>query len=378
MTSGREVIVLHAEPSAGVGPFAFKGRPWTRVGTTTTAMAQATYERLLLERAQRSDPWENQPAPRFSTDDLDQDEVLRTVRDGIVAGRLPETSATTVPDILDRFGLRFDGQLTQAAVVLFARQAFPHYPQCVARLARFRGTTKDEFIDEQQVRGHAFALLYAAMGFILRHIPIAGTFPEGSIVRKDEPMFPVAALREALVNALIHRRYDDSGGAIYVAIYDDRLEIWSNGGLPDGVTAESLKGEHRSHPRNKTLADVFYRRGLIEQWGRGTQKIVRLSVAQGNPEPDFAEVDGSVVVRFVPKASLGPRRIPSELTGRQEEILHVLSRVASASRKDIREAMANPPSDRTIQVELQRLTGLGLVEGDSAGRGSRWKLRRAQ
>ena len=129
------------------------------------------------------------------------------------------------------------------------------------------------------------------------------------------PRFPTAALREALVNAICHRDYSIPGGAVNVAIYDDRTEIWSDGILPFGLKTEDLKREHTSHPRNPYITDVFYRRGLIEQWGRGTQKIVELCVKAGHPEPEFGQQAGSVFVRFRPIARKGVVPLTGEVTG---------------------------------------------------------------
>jgi len=186
-------------------------------------------------------------------------------------------------DVLDRLGLRLRGALVNAAVVVFGHDFLPHYPQCQLRLARFRGVDKDEFLDQRQLHGHAFSLLSQAMQFLTRHLPVAGRVEAGLFERVDEPLFPPIALREALVNAFCHRDYAQAGGAVSVAIYDDRLEIWSSGALPSGIEVEDLKREHLSRPRNPLIAEVFYRRGLVERWGRGTQKIVELCLRAGHP-----------------------------------------------------------------------------------------------
>lgn len=372
---GRQVLVLRADPRAGAGPWVFRGRPWQRVGTTSRHMPPATYQRLILHAAYATHRWELSPAGGFQLDDLDSEEILRTVRLGIDAGRLPEDTGDSIPDVLRRLDLLVDGQLRKAALVLFARRPAPEYPQCALRLARFVGVTKEEFSDERQVRGHAFVLLSEAMAFMLRHIPIAGTFPQGEIARQDRPIFPVGALREAVVNALIHRDYSAAGGAVSVAIFDDRLEVWSTGCLPEGLTPDALKRDHLSEPPNPTLADVFYRRGLIEQWGRGTQRIVRLCVHAGNPEPEFEEVGGAVCVRFLPKTSLGPGRVPSDLTERQAEILAVLRRRSPVALRQIKEALSEPPATRTLQDDLERLRARGLVGSGGRGRGARWWLK---
>jgi ATP-dependent DNA helicase RecG len=279
-------------------------------------------------------------------------------------------------DSLDRFQLRVDGQLLRAAVVLFGRKFMPYYPQCNVRLARFRGTDKTEFLDQRQLHGHAFQILDESMHFILRNIPIAGRFEPRRLERQDIPLYPPLALREALVNALCHRDYTIDGGAIFVAIYDDRLEISSLGLLPPGVTVADLKRDHMSRRRNPLIAGVFYRRGLIEPWGRGTQKIVDWCLEAGQPEPEFEERSGGVVVRFFPSGYAPPLRVSHDLTDRQRQVLQVLSDGERWRFRDVLTRLSPPPAARTLRDDLQMLKKLGLVDSGGRSVAARWWLKR--
>ena len=262
----------------------------------------------------------------LTIDELEAPEIRRTVQTGIASGRLAaDTSADDLTDVLDKLGLRIQGALVNAAVVVFGREFLPHYPQCQPRLARFRGTDKNEFLDQRQLHGHAFDLLSEAMQFLTRHLPVAGRVEPGLFVRVDEPLFPPIALREALVNAFCHRDCAGAGGAVSVAIYDDRLEIWSSGELPLGIKTEDLNRGHLSRPRNPLIAEVSYRRGLVERWRRGTQKIVEPCLRAGRPAPEFLEVAGAVGVRFLPSAYVAPLRAAHDLADRQRRILHAIA-----------------------------------------------------
>ncbi len=322
LENGRSVLVLASGPGP-MAPYLYNGRPFQRVASTTSLMPQADYQRLLLQRDHARDRWENQPATGYQVADLDTIEIQQAVTESISAGRLlgPWTDPT---DTLRKLHLLVDAVPTQAAVISFAREPLPDYPQCSLRLARFRGVSKDEFLDQNQLTGNAFLLLREAMLFLRRHLPVTGRFEPGILERIDEPFFPVLALREAVVNALVHRDYSIYGGSVHIAIYDDRLEVISAGTLPFGLTPADLTGDHESRPRNPHLADVFYRRGLIERWGRGTQKIVAMCVAAGHPAPQFQERAGSVVVRFLVKGYVPPLRIGHDLSERQRRVLHAL------------------------------------------------------
>jgi len=289
---------------------------------------------------------------------------------------LPESTGSDIGDILEQLGLIPNSRPNQAAVVLFGTRFIPDYPQCQLRLARFRGVSKSEFLDQRQIEGHAFLLLEEAMLFLRRHLPVAGRIVPGLFEREDEPLFPLEALREALVNAFCHRDYTIAGGAVSLAIYDDRLEIWSDGTLPFNLKPEDLKRDHTSRPRNPIVAQVFYLRGMIERWGRGTQKIVELCVKAGHPEPEFGEQAGSVWVRFLPSGYIAPHRVAHDLTGRQREILHVLSGKPSLPLREIRTRINNPPSDRRLREELLHLKKLGLLSSSGHGRGATWSLLR--
>ncbi len=373
---GREFLILEALPNPELRPYVFDGRPFQRVGSTTSVMPQESYQRLLTERAHARARWENQLASEYDVSDLDHEELLRTVRLGIAAGRLPESTGSDAVDILDRLELSQSGKLNHAALVLFGTRFMPDFPQCQLRMARFRGVDKSEFLDQRQIEGHAFTLLGEAMLFLRRHLPVAGRVVPGLFEREDEPLFPLEALREALVNAFCHRDYSIAGGAVSLAIYDDRLEIWSDGTLPFGLKLEDLKREHSSRPRNPLIAKVFYLRGVIERWGRGTQKIVELCVKAGHPEPEFGEQAGSVWVRFLPSGYIAPHRVAHDLSERQRELLHLLSMKPARPLRELRAAMDSPPSDRRLREELLHLKKLGLVTSSGHGRGAFWALRR--
>lgn len=374
----RDLLVLETQPVPADVPYQFRNVVFQRVGPTTSPMPRATVHQLVVDRTEATRRWETILAPNHTINDLDHEEIRRTVRLGIQAGRLPEDAGQDIPEILERLALAENGQLKRAALVLFGTRLASEFPQCSVRLARFAGMDKSRFLDGQQEVGHAFDVFIAAMEFFRKHLPIAGHFLPDVWVRQDEPLFPIAALREAVVNALIHRSYADPGGAVSIAIFDDRLEIWSEGGLPSGVSLDSLKQIHRSRPRNPTIADVFYRRGLIERWGRGTQTIVELCVRAGHPEPIYGESDGAVWVRFISKTPMGSplRRVPT-MTDRQIAVLRVLAAaVEPIPFARVLAGLSDAPSERTVRNDLVRLRELGMVAVDGHGRGATWRVLR--
>lgn len=371
----RHVLVLTVGLLKRTLPYVYQGRAYQRVQTTTTIMPQATYQRLLLEGLQQKVAWEDLPARSNEVSLLDEEAIWQTVRGGIEKNRLPVTTEKIgVEEILRRLKLIQDGHLTNAAMVLYAKEPLPGYSQCQLRLARFRGIDKHEFIDNQVIEGHVFKLLDAAFAFMSKHLPISGKVVPGQLERQEETVFPHFAIREALVNALIHRDYTLYGGTISLAIYDDRLEIGSPGGLPFGQQVELLKQLHDSQPRNPGMANVLYRYGFIEAWGRGTQDMVKYSLEIGNPEPEFFEQGNTFFVRFASRIPLGaPAALMNRLNQRQRAILNLLTQ-GPLPLRTMMEQLESPPSAQTIADTLADLKALDLVDNRGHGRAAVWFL----
>ena len=161
-------------------------------------------------------------------------------------------------------------------------------------------------------------------------------------------------------------------------MFDDRLEVISTGDLPFDVEIADLKREHNSKPRNPLLADAFFRRGLIERWGRGTQNIVDLCVGAGHPEPEFEERAGEVVVRFLPSGYVPPQQVNHDLTERQRRILHILSDGEKWKAGAIADELPDPLPARTLRNDLVLLRELGLIDSSGRGPGARWWMRATQ
>ena len=257
VVGGRDVIVVSVAPGTS-RPYAYRGIAYRRVGDTTLAMSAEGYQRMLFERMHSEQRWENQPAAGWSVDDLDVAEIRRTVAEAVRRGRLDEPPSREPSDLLIGLGPLRDGVLFRAAAVLFGsadRLAF-EMPQCLLRVARFRGIDRMTFLDNRQFNGNAFALLSNAERFLRDILPIAGRFERDRFERIDEPLYPPLATREALANALCHRDYSVGGGSVGVAVYDDRLEVISSGPLHFDLTPAGLFKRHESRPWNPLRSGI--------------------------------------------------------------------------------------------------------------------------
>ena len=254
-------------------------------------------------------------------------------------------------------------------------RVYGEFPQCLLRVAKFRGTDRTEFLDNRQFHGHAFELLLHADRFLRENLPVAGRVSPGLFERKDDPLYPPVALREALANAFCHRDYSIGGGSVGVAIYDDRLEVTSSGELHFGLTADALFEPHESLPWNPLIARTFYRRGVIESWGRGTLKMAELLSQAGLPRPEIEDAGGCVTVRFRPSRYLPPQRVAHDLTERQRAILGLLGGARHGlALREIRAGLDPSVAGWAVKEDLAVLRQLGLVRTHGHGRGAYWIL----
>lgn len=299
----KKCIVIHVLRDGEV--YTYDGRPYLRRGSTTQVMPKETYERRLLECMHSQRRWENQFTPEEITlKDLDKTEIQNTLATAIQMGRITEPSKNSIEDILIGFKLIKEGKLINAALALFGRgeRVFSDYPQFSIKLARFRGNDRlADFDDTRVYHGNIFELLRRGESFLFDHMPIAARVVPGKMVREDYPTYPPRAIREALANATCHRDYASFAGSVSMAMYNDHFEIINPGVFHFGISPEKLTHTHQSKPWNPTIADVLYKKGIIEQWGTGTINILEWCAENQNPAPKWEEQSESVVITFFPR-----------------------------------------------------------------------------
>ena len=374
VAGGLEVIAVRVNQDSA-RPYQYRGTAYRRVGNTTVAMSADEYNRMLFERMHSEQRWENQPATGWSVEDLDVSEIRRTVTEAVRRGRLEDPGTQEPAELLRGLGLFRDGVLWRAAVVLFGNTEHIEFeiPQCLLRVARFRGIDRTEFLDNRQFHGNAFTLLTSAERFLRETLPIAGRIESDRIERIDEPLYPPLATRESLANAQCHRDYSIGGGSVGVAVYDDRLEVTSSGTLHFGLTPEKLFAPHESLPWNPLIARTFYRRGIIEEWGRGTLKMAELTTSAGLPLPEIEDSGGCVTVCFRHGQFVPSQRDISDLTEQQRAILELLDQSDRAlALREIRSQLGSQTNERRLREDLAILKTRGLARSTGRGRGARW------
>lgn len=353
--SDRKIIALRVEEARFERPFCYKGRAYMRMESVTAIMPQAIYNELLMQRDGIRHFWESYPNPNLKLSDLDNNEIKKTVRLGIEYGRLPETTGTDIPTILEKIGVLENNVLTYAAAILFANRKLTDYPQCLLRLARFRGTDKTVFIDNQCIHGNLFQLLDAAMTFIFKHLSLSGT--TDTLEREEHLTVPYKAIREGVVNSLCHRSWRDASGSVAIAIYDDRVEIENPGSFPIGWDLEKIKSRHGSKPHNPVIADVLYIRKILESWGRGISLIMNECQKANLPEPEYLIDADEVKLIFRFKEF---EQIAGQVAGQVDSLINCLANDV-LSVKEIMERLSLRGRDNFLNAYLNPALKDGLI-----------------
>ena len=186
------------------------------------------------------------------------------------------------------------------ALVLFSDDPLRYsmFPNAKVECARFKGIGTEEFIDQKSITAPIGAQAEEAYNFVLRHIN-KGAVVEG-VYTVSQWEYPIKAVREIIRNAVVHRQYSLLGRDIKIAVYDDMLEITSPGLLPPSIDYSDMESR-QSDARNKVIAPVFKRLGIIDQWGNGLKLVATEIKKYPDIELRWKEVGLSFQVQFVKK-----------------------------------------------------------------------------
>jgi ATP-dependent DNA helicase RecG len=271
-------------------PISLRGRYYFRSGSVKQELTGTALNEFLLKRAGQT--WDDVIEARATFEDIDDKSVRSYLVISKEKGRLPDVEGLTTKEIFDKLRLTENGQLKRAAIILFGKDPCRFYPNAFVKVGRFAKDDADlRYQDVEE--GNIMVLLRSvlerlAQKYLIKQITFDGMY------RIETSEYPVPALREMLLNAMIHRSY--MGSFTQLRIYDDKINIWNDGGLPEGISIEALKRTHSSKPRNILIADVCFKGGLIDAWGRGTIRIIDTCKKAGLPEPELIERDGGLSV----------------------------------------------------------------------------------
>jgi ATP-dependent DNA helicase RecG len=361
--TGHKIIRIAIPPSSI--PVSFNGKYYLRSGSTVQELRGNELADFLLNKS--GTPWDNCIEVHSILKELDHDTINEFKR--LAADRLPGIGNENDHSmILDKLNLVDNKQIKRAAVLLFGSNPQRYYSHAVVKIGKFLNDTDVQTTDI--VKGNLFQEVEKSLE-ILRTKYLQSNISYEGIHRRDILEYPYEALREAIINALIHRDYHGFS-QIQIRVYPDKMIIMNEGRLPPEITAEDLKRNHLSKPRNKLLADVFYFAGFIEAWGRGTLKILEKCRDQGLPEPEFNNEHGVMTVIFY-KTKWNEKTLKQlGLNERQMKAVMYVKKNGKITNREYREI--NNISDEGARIDLNTMIKKDILIQKGKGRSVQYVL----
>ena len=334
-------------------PISLRGRYYFRSGSTKQELTGTSLNEFLLKKSGKT--WDDVIEPRARFEDINKKSVSTFLNASENAGRLPENEGLTLPELFEKLRLSENGQLKRAAVILFAKEPAKFYPNTFVKIGRF-GKDDANLLFQETEEGNLIVLLHAILQqlnhkFLTRQIEFEG------MNRIEKGEYPVPAIREMLLNALVHRNY--MGAPIQIRVYDNEISVWNDGGLPEGITEVDLKKIHRSKPRNPVIADVCFKGGYIDSWGRGTIKIIDSCREANLPEPEMKDEQGGFLIRIFKNNLTKEQLIKLGLNDRQLEATFFVKEKGKISNSGYQElfsvSKATATRDLTELVEKYKI-----------------------
>jgi predicted HTH transcriptional regulator len=339
-------LIIVSVPHA-IGPYYLRSEGpekgvYVRLGSTNRRAGPEMIE--AIRRLSRNISFDKQPCTEINSEDID----FRAASEffASVSRKLTPAISKTLGLIVSQGGKDIP---TLGAILLFGKNRHRFFTDAVIRCARFQGINTGRFLDQLEIDEHLPKAVETAISFIERHTLQAAEI--GRVRRREMPEYPVQAVREAVINAVVHTDYSISGINIKVAIFDNRLEITNPGFLPFGLTLEAaLSGV--SKLRNRVIGRVFRELKLIEQWGTGLNRMISACKDQGLQPPLFEEIGAAFRVTLFSQP-VAMRKFPDW----QALLMAHLSENKQITTKEA--ARIWEKSDRTARKRLRNLVDQG-------------------
>lgn len=362
-------------------PISYRGEYHYRSGSTKQVLKGAALDRFLLGKTGRR--WDSVPVPGAVVGDLDSAALARFRERAGRSKRLdPAALAEGDAGLIEKLRLVDGRYLKRAAVLLFHPDPERFFTGAAVKIGYFASESDLRYHDE--VAGDLFTQVDKTIDLLLSKYLKATISYEG-IQRVESYPMPERALREAVLNAIVHRDYAVAA-PIQIRVYADRLRIWNPGGLPESWSREKLLGPHPSQPFNPDVANTFFRAGEIEAWGRGIERIFEACRRTRTPKPKIRVESRELWFEFPFSASYvdslvsgkGSDRISGQATQEtaqdttQERILALLREKPTLTRKALADRLGITPDG--IKYHLTRLRNAGRIRHIGPTKKGRWEV----
>ena len=365
--NAKEYITIVVKPSKQ--PVSYRGKFYYRSGSTLQEMNGYALQDFLINKMGLS--FDAFPNSRATMEDIDRDAIDFFLRSAVAAGRISsEVMHDTTEKILHNLNLvADDGNLTNAAVLLFAKDPQRFFISARFRIGRF-GTSPSDLIFQDEVNGNILQMADRVI-WLLRSKYLKTPIRYEGLHRIEDLEIPEPAMRELIYNAIVHRDY--KGTDIQMKVYDDHIWLWNEGELPAGYSTEALLKEHLSIPRNKLIANVFYKAGFIENWGRGFDKVIKGFWVAGIELPVVENEFGGTSVHIQRKVEAKPDVVNDvNITERQKQIITIISSNPQITGIELSKELS--VSRRTITEELSVLKEKNILKRSGSNKNGYWEV----
>lgn len=372
--SGKEILIFSIEEYP-VKPVSFRGRYYKRVKNSNHVMGVDEVVRIHLQTFNSS--WDYHLDPSHSMEDISLEKVDKFIH---LVNQNKDTPITDdALSVLRKFELLRSGKISHACFLLFMKEE-----SLLSAIEIGRFQTETLIKDSIRIKTDLFSELEGVLGFIKKHLNKEYII-SGNAQRQERWEYPLEALREIIINAIVHRDYSKSSDSV-IKIFDDRIEFYNPGRLTHGLTISKLiKGDYVSTIRNKQIADLFKEAGMIEKYGSGIKRVIEAFKKYGLKSPKFKEVqDGFLITVYRKTPQKTPQNTPQktpqinppEVQGKvslSRKILRVVEEDPTVTREMIAQKLSI--SRETVKEYIQKLRKEGVLERIGSDRGGYWKLK---
>ena len=368
----QNIIAIEA-PQGEEKPYNCSSGYFRRLDGTTQKMTNHELRIMFQEHEKIS--FEEKTNRSVSWKDISREKIRNFLKEADISIRkiIPQ-------NILTSLSLVQKGRITNAGALMFASRVDKFIPHAESIFAAFKGTDKTNIYDRHDVKDDLLIQFNEAVAFLKKHLNVRSEIR--GFDRSDIYEIPLDALREAVVNAIVHRNYTINGTSIYVRIFDDRVEIENPGGLPNGITKRDFAKS--SVRRNPIIADLFNRMGKVERMGSGIDRMRNLMRDAGLKEPVF-EMDEFFRVTFYrdPRYSLKADsfekvRATSEKTrgNTREKTREKIIRSLKANPEITMERLAEIVgiSSKGVEWQINKLKEDGVIRRIGPAKGGHWEI----
>ena len=353
-------------PEGAQKPYLVGGAIYVRTGSATRTATSNEITRLVTQRGKAEGRWERQPAVGAGADVLSE----QIVREAFAMARrrldLSEPIDDALATALDGLKLSSEGWPTRAALALFVRpeEVPQHLPQARAQVVRFEEDSPEGRIERVEHAGGAAVLIEPLLSAVVGALPRVMVLPTSGVRREDRPTYPEGAIREGLLNALMHRDYADDG-FVSVRLFPDRIEIWNPGKI-DGAFLAGEEARLVSRPTNPDVARVFNLLAYGEGTGIGLWRIRTAMETAGLPVPTWENRTRGVLLTLRTHEG-GGSAVAEPLAPRLAAFVGAVEPGDRLTRAEYQGRFAPDVSDRTANEDIRGLLDAGYLRQEGSG-----------